>query len=307
MKLSTTTGLYEKSGNTTDIRNINDILRILHEVGYDTFDLGFCPHEHPHFVLRGDDWEKKIDQIGETAAKLGVTFYQSHLPFVPGCCPSLYPKFKEPGFIEYFDEMTRRAYLASARLGVKWAVAHPRSYPEYNYESKASLEENRAWGDKYVELGIKLGVGTAMENMLPPLDRRQYSNRYCVHYEQLIDLVDSYNDSMVGICWDTGHANQTKCDQGRAMRAIGSRLRVLHINDNNYGFRDEHLLPFMGDVDWIAVLRALHEIHYQGTLNYETGKVAVGAYDEMQTDLAKACYQNGLRMLELYEKLGKEF
>ena len=30
MKLSTTTGLYEKSGNTTDIRNINDILRILH-------------------------------------------------------------------------------------------------------------------------------------------------------------------------------------------------------------------------------------------------------------------------------------
>lgn len=301
MKLSTTTGLYQQSGGTTALRDLNEVLRVLREVGFGTIDLSFCFQNKPDYILRGDGWEGEIDKLGETAAKLGIDFYQCHLPFVPGCSVLRCPDFQKPGYAEYFDECTRRSYVASGRLGVKWAVAHPRTYPEYNYETAASLEANHAWQDQYVELGIKMGVGTAFENMLPSLNR-QFASRYCQYYDQLIELTDSYREPMVGICWDTGHANQMGFDQGRALRAMGSRLKTLHLNDNHYGSRDEHLLPYMGEVDWDAVIGALVEIGYGGSLNYETGKVAIGGSGDVQLELVKATYQNGLCLLKRYEE-----
>ena len=59
MKLSTTTGLYQQSGGTTALRNLNEVLRVLREVGYDTIDLSFCFQNKPDYILRGDDWEAK--------------------------------------------------------------------------------------------------------------------------------------------------------------------------------------------------------------------------------------------------------
>ena len=301
MKLSTTTGLYQKNGNSAELKDLNEVLRFLREVGYEEIDLSFCFQNRPEYILRGDDWEEKIDQLGETAARLGIYFYQCHLPFVPGCSPYTSPDFKKPGYAEYFDESTRRAYIACGRLGVKWAVAHPRSYPEFNYENKATLEANRAWQDKFVELGIKNGTGTAVENMLPSLDRK-FASRYCQHYDQLIEYVDSFNDPMVGICWDTGHANQMQFDQVRALRAMGKRVKTLHINDNHYGNADEHLLPYMGEVDWPGVINTLIEIGYEGNLNYETGKVTFTSWGEVQMDLVKMTYKNGLYLQDCYEK-----
>lgn len=304
MKLSTTTGLYQKTGNETVLKDLNEVLRVLREVGYEEIDLSFCFHKFPEYILRGDDWEKKIDELGETAVKLGISFYQCHLPFVPGCSPYRCPDFKEPGHAEYFDEMTRRAYIASGRLGVKWAVSHPRTYPEFNYENKATFEANHAWQDRFVELGIKNGTGTCVENMLPSLDRK-FSAKYCEHYDQLIEYVDSFNDPMVGICWDTGHANQMQLDQTRAVKTMGKRIKTLHINDNCYGNADEHLLPYMGEIDWTGFINALVEVGYEGNLNYETGKITFQSWGEVQMDLVKMTYKNGLYLLDCYEKAMK--
>ena len=301
MELSTTTGIYQLSGNTESLRDMNEVLRVLREIGYNTIDLSFCFHNKPDYLLRDDDWERKIDQVGETAAKLGITFYQSHLPFVKGCSTAVDPCFRKPDYQEYFDECTRRAYMASGRLGVRWAVAHPLTFPQYNFENKVTLEANRAYNDKFVELGMRYGTGTAFENMLPSLDRSM-PFRYCQHYEQLIELVDSYADPQVGVCWDTGHANQMKLDQPRALRTIGSRLKTLHINDNHYGNRDEHLLPYMGTIDWDGVLDALVDIGYEGSMNYETGKVTIEAYGDIQLELVKMVYRNGEYLMKRYEQ-----
>ena len=301
MKLSTTTGLYQQRGDTDHLRDMNEVLQVLRSVGYEEIDLSFCFQDKPDYLLRGDDWERNVDQLGETAAKLGISFYQSHLPFVKGASMKKSALFQRPEYRAYFDECVRRAYVAGGRLGVRWAVAHPLSFPEYNFETEASLKENRAYYDQFVELGIQCGTGTAFENMLPSLDR-EMAARYCQHYEQLIELVDSYADPMVGICWDTGHANQMQLVQGRALRAVGSRLKTLHINDNHYGNRDEHLLPYMGTVVWPEVMEALVEIGYSGTLNYETGKVTSEAYGEIQLGLVELTYRNGLYLLDLYEK-----
>lgn len=302
MKISAATGIYEQRGDSRIHRDLKDAIIGLHEAGYDTFDLSLASLEQPGFILRGDDWERKVDELGQTAAELGVTFYQSHLPYVPKNGMSVSEPFRQSGYREQFFEFTRRAYHASRTLGVKWTVLHPLTFPEHNYENKASLEANHALYDEYIELGVRLGVGTAIEN-LPPSADRVLSMVYCQHYDQLIELVDSFAEPMVGVCWDTGHANLMRLDQGRALRALGSRVKVLHIHDNHSdGGRDEHVLPYIGDVDWDSVLQALVDIDYGGTLNYESGKTSANAYGSLQMDFVKLSYQNGLFLRDKYER-----
>ena len=218
---------------------------------------------------------------------------------------SLNPKFKEHGYREYFDECTRRACIANGMLGVTWTVAHPLNFPELNFERKASLEANREYYAPFVELCLKNGTGVAFENALPCLDRKQ-PVRYCQHYEELMELCDSFGEETVGICWDTGHANQMKLDQNRAIRVMGSRIKCLHLNDNHYGTRDEHLLPFMGDVDWNGVVRALVEIGYHGTLNYETVAVTRTADREHQEMLMRASADSAKLLRSMFERIGQE-
>ncbi len=305
MKLSAATGIYQQRGDSPFHRDLNEVITVLHDIGYDTFDLSLSSLEQPDFILKGDDWKKKIDTLGDTAAKLGVTFFQSHLPFVPQCSIQISREFQQSGYQDLFFEYTRRAYYASSMLHVKWTVLHPLTFPEYNYENAASLEGNHALYDRYVELGVRLGVGTAIENMVPPWHRR-LGMTYCQHYDQLIELSDSFADSMVGICWDTGHANLAQLDQERALHKIGSRLKVLHINDNHAKVRDEHILPYMGDVDWDSFICGLVDIGYDGSLNYETGKTSSNAYGALQLEYIKAAYQSGLFLLQKYEDRKKE-
>jgi len=301
MKVSAATGLYERRGDSPIHRDLNEAITVLHEIGYDTFDLALSDVKRENFILGGEDWEKQIDRLGNTAAKLGVTFFQSHLPFVSGCSMSVDPAFKESGYREHFFECTRRAYCASKMLNIPWTVLHPLTFPECNYENKAMLGANRALYDQYIELGAKLGVGTAIENLLPPLERK-LAAVYCQHYDQLIELVDSYGDPMVGICWDTGHANQMQLNQRRALNVIGHRLKVLHINDNHKGFRDEHLMPYMGDVDWDDFLEGLVDIGYDGALSYESGNVSANSFGEMQLEFVRMAYRNGCYLRDRWEE-----
>ena len=61
---------------------------------------------------------------------------------------------------------------------------------------------------------------------------------------------------------------------------IGKRLRALHINDNR-GEKDDHLLPYLGYVEWEPVLRALKEIGYAGDFTYEIHNFTSGFHPEM--------------------------
>lgn len=299
MKLSTATKSYEYRLGTSRLRDTCEVLTFLQDMGYEAVDLTFERIHNPEFMLCGDDWERKVASVAEKAEELGLEIYQCHAPYVPGGSLRDYLKSGAQEELEYHLEILRRSMIAAGRLGVKWAVIHPLNFPELNFERRASLEENHRFFDEYVELGIQNGVGTAFENQLPSLNRR-YPTRYCAHYEQLIDLVDSYHDPMVGICWDTGHANQMHFEQGRAIRTMGSRIKALHINDNHYGTRDEHLMPYMGEVDWPAVVSALTEVGYKGTLNYEC-KFTMGSDGEIQKEMIRGMYRNACLIRKMFE------
>lgn len=112
-------------------------------------------------------------------------------------------------------------------------------------------------------------------------------------------MVDSFHDKKVGICWDFGHTNEQKLNQQVALRAIGHRLKNLHINDNS-GIRDEHLLPFLGTINWNDIIPVLAEIDYDGDLTFETGMMTRHAAREIQDAYIDATVACSKYLLKIY-------
>ncbi len=302
MELSIIIGIASVCRESKKQRDPVEMITMLHEAGFRHMDYVFGEEKNEDFTLRGDDWQHTIDRVADTAAKLGITFTQSHLPYIKGADQTEDPSYKNPGYAEYFDEMMRRAYIASSMLGVKYATAHPLSAVENLADADRHLQINHEYYDRFVEQGIKLGVGTAFENMRPGSPGWKHPYRFAQNVDDLILLADSYHDPMVGTCWDTGHAIAAKQNQRQAINKMGYRLRNLHINDSEYGMRDEHLLPFMSKVDWADFIEGLIDVNYQGVLNYEVGKVAKNAPADFQPRIFKTVYANGMALLEMYGK-----
>lgn len=88
--------------------------------------------------------------------------------------------------------------------------------------------------------------------------------------EHLMEILRAGHLDRIGICLDLGHAHIT-LGIGDAVATLGPRVGSVHIHDNK-GFRDEHLWPGEGNIDWATTLAALKalpeepagvlEIHY---------------------------------------------
>lgn len=294
MRLSTSTNLLalNRNGQLTDTI---ECLRRCAEVGYKVFDLNFRFIHFDEFFLIHDDWEKKVDIIGNEAAKLGVEFSQAHIPYYNLDQVDKYLTDSELN--KWKEDMCKRAYYASSMLGVKWATSHGFTAVEHNCELKASKQKNLEYFKPYLELAKKLNVGIAIENMCD-FHGSIIPRRYTAAYEELVDLVDTINDKSVGICWDFGHANIMEYDQPKALKYIGKRLKATHVNDN-FGVLDTHNMPFMGKVKWEEIMKTLVEIGYEGDFTYEIH----GMVDHMPAPLkdtaVKYSYEVGQYLLSL--------
>lgn len=302
MKISLLMGINRVSRENKVFRDSVESMKELHEIGYDTFDYPFDGVTNAGYILAGEDWQAKVERLANEAAKLGVTFAQCHLPFPKGPGWAEDKNFRQAGYREHFDECMRRAYIAAGILGVKYATAHPLSDTAMLCDMEHQLRINHEYYDKYIELGAAHGVGTAYENMRVKLPGLPWPYRYCCNVDELVTLVDSYNDPVVGACWDTGHGNAQRQDQRKSVNKLGKRLRNLHINDNEYGMRDEHLIPFMGTVNWQDFVEGLVDVDYQGVLNYEVGNFCKGAPRDLQPIMLQTVYENGMLLKRMFDE-----
>ena len=87
--------------------------------------------------------------------------------------------------------------------------------------------------------------------------------------DDLLYIIDCVGSDRIGICLDTGHLNLTDKNQREFILKAGSRLKAIHIADNEGKF-DQHLMPFAsGEVDFCEVVKALHKVNYSGVFNLE--------------------------------------
>lgn len=264
MKLSTMTNLfYPKTPNCED--GFIQSLRKTHAVGFDAIDFCMCPLQRGDTELARDDWEAKLEQIVAVKEDLGLDIAQSHLLYPKVAVRRKHPTDEGCEQNEYFVRMMERTVRISGALGVKWAVVHPVEADGLGELSwKANLDYNHQIYEPVIKLASSMGVGIAFENMADVDGHR----RFGVTADELNMLVDSFADPLVGACWDFGHGNRCFVDQTEQVRAVGSRLRATHVDDN-VGKDDLHTIPFLGSVKWTKIMPLLTEIGYDGCFNYE--------------------------------------
>ncbi|HET7218675.1 MAG TPA: sugar phosphate isomerase/epimerase family protein [Vicinamibacterales bacterium] len=66
-----------------------------------------------------------------------------------------------------------------------------------------------------------------------------------------------------GICLDFGHAHLMG-DVADAVETAAEHLITTHVHDN-HGREDEHLVPYLGSIDWDLALVTMQKIGYDGT------------------------------------------
>jgi sugar phosphate isomerase/epimerase len=88
----------------------------------------------------------------------------------------------------------------------------------------------------------------------------------------------------MGFCLDSGHLHVTGSDPAETIKAIGGRLKTLHLHDN-FGDKDQHLAPFLGTINWRTYAESLRDCGYEGDLNFEVNPLRQPGVTETMREL----------------------
>ena len=250
--------------------------------------------------LAADDWEARINALGEAAARLGVRFSQAHAPFNG----DIFLRGRQPSeqYMQKFREMSDRTLVAAAKLNIPWVVVHPLTDTiNTEYDNEIQQKTNIEFYDEMLNRAKSLGVGIAFENMGEG-NREVCRRRYCAATEDLIELVDAIGDDVAGVCWDFGHARELYADQPRQLKKLGARLKATHVHDNK-GERDSHLIPFVGgNVKWETIMPTLKEINYSGDFIFETHMYMKQIPEALRPAASKLMLEFGNYCMDIYNK-----
>jgi sugar phosphate isomerase/epimerase len=78
-----------------------------------------------------------------------------------------------------------------------------------------------------------------------------------------------------GICLDFGHANLAG-DVVDAVENVAEHLFATHVHDNR-GREDQHLVPYMGSINWNTVLLSMLKVGFEGTYLMELANTGTPA------------------------------
>jgi sugar phosphate isomerase/epimerase len=76
--------------------------------------------------------------------------------------------------------------------------------------------------------------------------------------EHLVTILELGHLTNVGVCLDLGHAHMTT-GVAEAIGTLSAHIASVHVHDN-HGFKDEHLWPGSGTIDWPAAASALNAL-----------------------------------------------
>jgi sugar phosphate isomerase/epimerase len=156
-----------------------------------------------------------------------------------------------------------RSLETAADLGAEKVVVHP-AYISGLGVYVMEQARGRAFDSlaAIVYRAREMGLRVCLENMFP-------RTRFCADIDDFKEVFERFPD--LELTLDTGHAN-IGSSGGRRIRqfveTFGDRIGHLHVSDN-FGKEDNHLPIGSGSIRFPAVIEALQEAHYDGTVTFE--------------------------------------
>lgn len=233
------------------------------------------------------------------AKKYGITISQTHAPF-----PCWEPE--KDVMHERMIAVTEKCLALTAFMDSKYCVVHPAHTP--TAEGRLSPEEEWAINKEFYTALIpalkKYQVVCCLENMIHKYKGQFYMGSACSNPQVTAKWIDELNaiagEEVFGFCFDTGHAHVARLNQRHFLSSMGKRTKVLHVHDN-MGDVDQHLAPYMGNIDWDQFALGLKEAGYEGEMFFETFKVLTNHPREMIPTCLKMMAETGRSLIEKIE------
>jgi len=156
-----------------------------------------------------------------------------------------------------------------AALGGFAVIVHPSRGDSPEQQLAPRVDAFRRSLDTLTALAENLGIRLACENL-----QHKGEPRPLCRMEDLRRVIDEYPPT-IGICLDTGHANNNGLEPADEARIAGDRLIALHLQDTD-ALEDRHWPPGLGNIGWRRVSAALTEIGFDGAWTFEVKTGASG-------------------------------
>ena len=234
----------------------------LKAAGFSCIDFNMCSTETELYTLPFEEVKEILAKEKELMDAAGIEFWQMHGPWRWPC------KDYTEGDREERMEKCKRSIEVAAFFGCKYWVIHP-IMPFY-VDDIGTADEPKTW-DYNIEFMTELLKFAKQYNVTICLENMPFTNFSLSKPCDILRFVKTINDQKFKICLDTGHISVFGSDLSLydEIKRLGSEIKVLHVHDNKC-IGDEHLLPFLGSIDWQKVCLALNEIGFDGVLSLET-------------------------------------
>ncbi len=255
MKLCVTANIISGCANGKNDQ-FAETLSFLKAAGFEEIDFPFSTP-----MMLQEDWKEDFRIKRTIAEEAGVRIRYAHLPFD-------YPAEGRGYGWEEFRTASCRAIELACGAGVDCAAIHPRTWMTRDYDAAREYESAVEFLSFYCGYARQEGLTLAIENMRGPgRSAPKEIMRFGTETDDLIRMPDELG---AGICWDTGHGHISGQPQRESLMKIGSRLKMVHINDN-FAEDDVHIAPFIGSVQWDEAAAGLKAAGFAGSLNLEVG------------------------------------
>jgi sugar phosphate isomerase/epimerase len=170
-------------------------------------------------------------------------------------------------------------YLKSDKLALKWIAdgipitrklnAGVMLLPFFGAGALEKTEEMDYVGDALREVGPqaeRAGVKLGLENTISAADN--------------VRIMERSRSAAVQTYYDTGNSKRAGFDPIQELRWLGAkRICQIHLKDNPHYLGE-------GEIDFAAVLKAIHDIGFSGFANLETNSPSNSVPDDMKRNLA---------------------
>lgn len=212
-----------------------------------------------------------FDEYRKMFEKYGMKPSQMHAP---------YPIFV-PGRADVSDYMQKvvipKSIVIAGKMEIPWVVMHPFKL-QYACGIDVEHEMNLQYFQSLIQMLKEYHVGVCVENLYESVGSR-ITEGTCADPQEAIWYVDTLNsvagEELFGCCLDTGHIELTHREPADYIRQVGSRLKIMHIHENDT-IGDLHQMPYTfgtnaeDGVNWDEFCKELEKIRFDGTLSFET-------------------------------------
>ena len=258
--------------------------------GYLTNSMLYRNDKNSFFDRTDAKLEEFFQRHKSGAKETGIAIHQMHMP---------YPMYVPRGSRELNDyrwgTVAPKSMNLCAFFECPYIVVHGFKLSRFLGSEELEWRETEKFLDTLAPMAKELKITICIENLYTNIVGHIIEGP-CCNAKKAAERIDRFNEKyhaeILGFCFDTGHANLVGIDMESFITALGNRLKVLHIHDND-GIADLHQIPFTftktrenkASTDWDGFLRGLGGIHFDGVLSFETAPVLESFPEEMKGEV----------------------